>query len=48
MPAATFAAMAAFEVVFFGKAFVTFGRVIKILAFCWYIFVILLVHKKQK
>ena len=30
MPAATFAAITAFEVEFFGKAFVAFGRVIKI------------------
>ena len=48
MPAATFAAIAAFEVVFLGKAFVAFGCEIKIFAFDGFIFVILLVHLIQK
>ena len=47
MPAATSAAIAAFEVVFFGETFITFGRVIEIFAFNWFIFVILLVHGSQ-
>jgi len=32
MPAATSAAIAAFEMVFFGETFITFGRVIEIFA----------------
>jgi hypothetical protein len=48
MPASTFAAMAAFEMEFFGKAFVAFGRVIKIFAFDGFIFVTLVVHIVQK
>lgn len=48
MPATTFTAIAAFEVEFFGEAFVAFGRIIKIFAFNGFIFVILLVHKLQK
>ena len=48
MPAATFAAMAAFEVEFFGEAFVAFGGEIKIFAFDGFIFVILLVHVVTK
>lgn len=44
MTTATFAAMAALEVVLFGKAFVTFGCEIEIFAFDGFIFVILLVH----
>ena len=48
MPATTFAAMAAFEVVFFCKAFVAFGGKIKILSFDGFIFVILLIHLVTK
>ncbi len=48
MPAAAFAAIAAFEVVFFSKAFVAFRRVIKIFAFDGFIFVILVVHTHAK
>ena len=44
MPAAALAAIAAFEVIFFGETLITFGRVIKIFAFNWFIFVILFVH----
>ena len=47
MPATASAAIAAFEVVFFGETFVTFGRVIEIFAFCWLIFIILLLHKRK-
>ena len=47
VPTATFAAIAAFEVEFFGKTLVAFGCVIKIFAFDGFIFVILLVHKLQ-
>jgi len=47
VPAATFAAIAAFEVEFFGETLVAFGSVIKIFAFGGFIFVILLVHKLQ-
>lgn len=48
MPAAASAAIAALEVEFFGKAFVAFGRIVKIFAFDWFIFIILLIHKLQK
>ena len=44
MSATTFAAIPAVEMEFFGKTFVTFGRVIKIFAFDWFIFVILVEH----
>jgi len=44
MSAAAFAAITAVEMEFFGKTFVTFGRVIKIFAFDWFIFVILVEH----
>ena len=48
MPAPAFAAIAALEVVFFGKALVAFGRIIKIFAFDGFIFVILVVHNHYK
>lgn len=48
MPATAAAAIAAFEVVALGEAFVAFGRVIKIFAFDWFIFIILLLHNVQK
>jgi hypothetical protein len=44
MAAATFAAIASFEMVIFGKAFVTFGRIVKIDSFDGDIFVTLVVH----
>lgn len=44
MTAAAFAAITAFEVVFFGEAFVTLGRVIEIFSFNGFIFVILCLH----
>jgi len=47
MPAPASAAIAAFEVVFFGETFVAFGCVIKIFAFDRDIFVILLLHTLQ-
>ena len=47
VPAATLTAIAAFEMEFFGKAFVAFGSVIKIFAFDGFIFVILLIHTIQ-
>ena len=45
MPATATAAIAAFEMVFFGKTFVAFGRVIEIFAFNRFIFVILSLHR---
>jgi len=44
VPATTFAAIAAFEVEFFGETFVAFGGKVKIFAFDWYIFFILVEH----
>jgi len=44
VPAATFAAIAALEVVLFGEALVAFGRVIEIFAFGQFIFITLFVH----
>jgi hypothetical protein len=45
MSATTFAAIAAFEVEFFGETFVTFGCKVEIFAFDWYIFFILVEHR---
>jgi hypothetical protein len=47
MSATTFAAMAAFEVEFFGKTFVPFGCKVEIFAFDWYIFFILVEHRRK-
>ena len=44
MTAAAFAAITAFEVVFFSEAFVAFGRVVEIFALDGFIFVILCLH----
>ena len=44
MAATAFAAMTAFEVVFFGEAFVAFGGVIEIFAFGQFIFITLFLH----
>ena len=44
MSATTFAAIAAFEVEFFGETFVAFGGKVEIFAFEWYIFFILVEH----
>jgi hypothetical protein len=45
MSATTFAAIAAFEVEFFGETFVAFGCKVEIFAFDWYIFFILVEHR---
>jgi hypothetical protein len=45
MSATTFAAIAAFEVEFFGETFVAFGCKVEIFAFDWYIFFILVEHE---
>jgi hypothetical protein len=44
MSATTFAAMPSLQMKFFGKTFVTFGRVIKIFPFDGFVFVILVEH----
>lgn len=44
MPAAVFATIASFEVVFFGETFITFWRIIKIFPFNQFIFFTLVVH----
>ena len=46
MSATTFAAIAAIEVEFFSETFVAFGRKIEIFAFDWYIFFILVEHRR--
>lgn len=48
MTATAFAAITAFEVVFFSEAFVAFGRVVEIFTFDGFIFVILLGHHATK
>ena len=47
MSATTFAAIAAFEVEFFGETFVAFGSKVEIFAFDWYIFFILVEHRRK-
>ena len=47
MSAATFAAIAAFEVEFFGETFVAFWCKVEIFAFDWYIFFILVEHGRK-
>ena len=47
MSAATFAAIAAFEVEFFGETFVAFRGKVEIFAFDWYIFFILVEHRAK-
>jgi hypothetical protein len=47
MSATTFAAIAAFEVEFFGETFVTFWCKVEIFAFDWYIFFILVEHRRK-
>ncbi len=47
MPAAALATIATFEVVFFGKDAVTFGRKVIIFTFHWLIFPKLVIHKPQ-
>lgn len=47
MAASAAAAIAALEVPFFGKTFVAFGRVIKILAFFWAILATFVLHRAK-
>ena len=47
MSTATFAAVATFEVEFFGETFVAFGCKVEIFAFDWYIFFILVEHRRK-
>ena len=47
MSATTFAAISAFEVKVFSEAFVTFGCKVEIFAFDWYIFFILVEHRRK-
>lgn len=47
MATAGFAAIASFEMVFFGKALISFGSIIKILALNQFIFAILVLHSDK-